>query len=95
MTWKTANQKMFKKWYIIFWTSLATAMIYIITVFDRYRNNNESQRSMDYTSIESEENTSVIKYNTIETIKSLEEKYVKPDTAENFEKGEAYIGQTP
>lgn len=50
---------------------------------------------MDYTSIESEENTSVIKYNTIETIKSLEEKYVKPDTAENFEKGEAYIGQTP
>ena len=32
MTWKTANQKMFKKWYIIFWTSLATAMIYIITV---------------------------------------------------------------
>ena len=35
MTWKTANQKMFKKWYIIFWTSIATAMIYIITVIIR------------------------------------------------------------
>ena len=50
---------------------------------------------MDYTSIESEENTSVIKYNTNETIDSLEEQRVKPDTAENLEKGEAYIGQTP
>ena len=47
---------------------------------------------MDYTSIESEENNSVIKYNTIETLNSLEGKYVKPDTAENLEKGEAYIG---
>ena len=35
MTWKTANQKMFKKWWIIFWTSLATAMIYIISVIIR------------------------------------------------------------
>ena len=35
MTWKTANQKMFKKWCIILWTSLATALIYILSVIIR------------------------------------------------------------
>ena len=32
---------------------------------DRYRGNQESQRSMDYTSIESDGNESVVKFNTI------------------------------
>ena len=42
---------------------------------DRYKNNKDSQRSMDYTSIESsEENNSIIKYNTIETNNSNDEK---------------------
>ena len=54
---------------------------------------------MDYTSIESEENTSTHKFNTIETNKSNDEKQayniVKPDTAENLVKGEATIGFTP
>ena len=54
---------------------------------------------MDYTSIESEENTSVNKFNTIETNNSNEEKQAynigKPDTAENLFKGEADIGFTP
>ena len=54
---------------------------------------------MQVVEIESEENTSVNKFNTIETNNSNEKKQayniVKPDTAENLFKGEADIGFTP